>query len=251
MNTKRIRSIIVDDDESNLENLRILLTTYCPGIEIVAEASTVVQAVSEIITKKPDLLFLDVEIKSSTGFDLLEQVENRNFHVIFVTAFDQYAIKALRFSAVDYLLKPISIEDLQTAINRAQQRMMQPHPFKELENLMNNMRKETHTPRIALPLSGSIEFVPVSNILRCVGESSYTTFHLKGGSKMIISKTLKEYEELLEEHNFLRVHKSHLVNLNHVKSFVKTADAHIVMDDGSTVTVSDMKKQEVLKRMSR
>ena len=250
MNVKKIRSIIIDDDESNLSNLQIMLTTYCPNVEILAAASTVPQAISEILSKKPDLLFLDVEIKNSTGFDLLEQLENRNFHVIFVTAFDQYAIKALRFSAVDYLLKPISIEDLQNAVNRAQQRMMQPHPFKELENLMSNMRKGIQTPRIALPMSGSIEFVPVSNILRCVGESSYTTFHMKGGSKMVVSKTLKEYEDLLEEHNFLRVHKSHLVNLNHVKSFVKTADAHVVMDDGSTVTVSNLKKQEVLKRMS-
>src|SRR5690349_21050842 len=223
MKVKKIRSIIVDDDESNLENLKILLTTYCASIEIIAVASTVPQAISEITSQKPDLLFLDVEIKNSTGFDLLEQLENRNFHVIFVTAFDQYAIKALRFSAVDYLLKPICIEDLQQAVDRVREKMIQSHPFKELENLMNNMKKGVQTPRIAIPMSSSFEFIPVSDIVRCVGESSYTTFYLKGGNKMIVSKTLKEYEDLLNEHDFLRVHKSHLVNLNHVKSFIKTA----------------------------
>ena len=227
-----------------------MLTTYCPNVEVLSAASTVEQAIEEITAIKPDLLFLDVEIKNSTGFDLLEQLKSRNFHVIFVTAFDQYAIKAFRFSAVDYLLKPISIEDLQTAVNRVEEKMVQPQPFKELENLMNNMRNGILTPRIAIPMNGSVEFVPVSNILRCVGESSYTTFHLKGGSKMVISRTLKEYEDLLGEHNFLRVHKSHLVNLNYVKSFIKSADAHLVMDDGSTVSVSNLKKQDVLKRMN-
>jgi two-component system LytT family response regulator len=245
-----IRTIIVDDDESNIVNLRILLNTYCPNVEIVACATDVGQAISDIKMFKPDLVFLDVEIKNSTGFDLLEQLEKRDFNVIFVTAFDQYAIKALRFSAVDYLLKPIVIEDLENAVAKVQKKMNGNNQFLELENLMNNLRKEIRSARrIALPMNGQIDFVPVSDIRRCIGESAYTTFYFKDGSKKVVSRTLKEYENLLAEYGFSRVHKSHLVNNSCIKSFVKTGAAYILLDDGDTVPVSDLKKVQLIKQL--
>jgi two-component system LytT family response regulator len=250
MTQQLLRTIIVDDDESNIINLRILLNTYCPNVEIVACATDVSQAIGDIKTFKPNLVFLDVEIKNSTGFDLLEQLEKRDFHVIFVTAFDQYAIKALRFSAVDYLLKPIVIEDLENAVTKVQKRMNGNNQFEELENLMNNLRKEIRsTRRIALPMNGQIDFVPVSDIRRCIGESAYTTFYFKDGSKKVVSRTLKEYENLLAEYGFSRVHKSHLVNNSCIKSFVKTGAAYILLDDGDTVPVSDLKKVQLIKQL--
>jgi two-component system LytT family response regulator len=250
MTQQLIRTIIVDDDESNIINLRILLNTYCPDVEIVACATEVCQAINEIKTFNPDLVFLDVEIKNSTGFDLLEQLEKRDFNVIFVTAFDQYAIKALRFSAVDYLLKPIVIEDLENAVKNVQKRMSGNNQFLELENLMNNLRKEIRSSRrIALPMNGQIDFVPVSDIRRCIGESAYTTFYFKDGSKKVVSRTLKEYENLLAEYGFSRVHKSHLVNNSCIRSFVKTGAAYILLDDGDTVPVSDLKKVQLIKQL--
>lgn len=250
MTQELLRTIIVDDDESNIVNLRILLNTYCPNVEIVACATEVGQAINDIKAFKPDLVFLDVEIKNSTGFDLLEQLEKRDFNVIFVTAFDQYAIKALRFSAVDYLLKPIVIEDLENAVKKVQKRMNGNNQFLELENLMNNLRKEIRSSRrIALPMNGQIDFVPVSEIRRCIGESAYTTFYFKDGSKKVVSRTLKEYENLLAEYGFSRVHKSHLVNNSCIKSFVKTGAAYILLDDGDTVPVSDLKKVQLIKQL--
>lgn len=250
-----IRTVIVDDDESNITNLRILLNTYCPNVEILACATDIKQAIIDIKTIKPDLVFLDVEIKNSTGFDLLEQLEKRDFNVVFVTAFDQYAIKALRFSAVDYLLKPIVIEDLENAVNKVQKRMKSTdnsgsNQFLELENLMSNLRKEIRsTRRIALPMNGQIDFVAVSEIRRCIGESAYTTFYFKDGSKKVVSRTLKEYENLLTEYGFSRVHKSHLVNISCIKSFVKSGAAYILLDDGDTVPVSDLKKVQLIKQL--
>lgn len=248
---KKIRSVIVDDDESNISNLTSMLKSFCPDVEIINTATEISGAVKVIQAEKPNLIFLDVEIKNSTGFDLLEQLENRDLHVIFVTAFDKYAIKALRFSAIDYLLKPIVIEDLENAVIKVKKRLSENNPFQELENLMSNLRKEISTSRrIALPLNGQIDFVVVSDIRRCVGESAYTTFYLKDGSKKVVSKTLKEYEDLLSEYSFSRIHKSHLVNVNCIKSFVKSEGGYVLMDDGSTVPVSSLKKSEVLKQLN-
>jgi two-component system, LytTR family, response regulator len=251
MDEQIIPCIIVDDNESNLTNLQILIANYCPNLQILATATTVEQAISAITKLKPVLLFLDVEIQNKTAFDLLEQLENRNFNVIFVTAFDKYAIKAFRFSAIDYLLKPIVIEELECAVKKVQEKLNEANPYKELENLMSNLKKEKRgNRRIGLPLNGAVAFVPVSDILRCLGESSYTTFFIKDGTKMVVSKTLKEYDELLKEYDFMRVNKSNLINMNYVKSFVKTADAYIVMDDGSSIPVSNLKKQEIMQYMT-
>lgn len=251
MTQQRIRTVIVDDDESNITNLCLLLDTYCPDVVVEACATDINQGINSIRSLKPDLVFLDVEIKNSTGFDLLEQLEKRDFNVIFVTAFDQYAIKALRFSAVDYLLKPIVIEELENAVAKVQKNMSGNNQFAELENLMSNLRKEMHlSRRIALPANGQIDFVVVSEIRRCIGESAYTTFYFKDGSKKVISRTLKEYESLLSEYGFLRVHKSHLVNSNCIKSFVKSGAAYLVLDNGDSVPVSDQKKVQLVKQLN-
>lgn len=246
----KIKSVIIDDDESNLSNLELLINNYCPGVEVTGMASTADDAVKIIKNKTPDLVFLDVEIKNKTGFDVLEQFEKVAFNVIFITAFDKYAIKALRFSAVDYLLKPINIDELARAVQKVQEKHKQAEHFQTIENLLSNLKKQLpNTQRLALPMSGKLEFVQISEIVRCVGESSYTTFHLKDGTKKIVSKTLKEYEELLKEFSFLRVHKSNLVNMNYAKSLVKGSEPHLIMDDGSIVEISSLKRQEVINYM--
>ncbi len=251
MEKAKIRSVLVDDELSNLENLHILLTNYCPSVTVVGMASSVEDAAVLITKEKPDLVFLDIEIKNSTGFDLLEQLPKRDFDVIFVTAFDQYAIKAFRFSALDYLLKPVNVLDLEEAVGRVGKRHDSGETkVGELENLMFNLRKELPTSRrIALPLSGRTEFITISDIRRCEGESSYTTFFLQKGPKMVVSRTLKEYEEMLADYNFVRVNKSNLVNMSYVKSFVKKGGAHLVMDDGTTISVSSQKRSDIFRQL--
>ncbi|MCB0397217.1 MAG: response regulator transcription factor [Flavobacteriales bacterium] len=245
-----LRTVLVDDDPGNLENLSIMLSTYCAGVNVVGVASDIPQALSIITREKPDLLFLDVELKGSTGFDLLEELGRYDFQVIIVTAYDQYAIRAFRFAAIDYLLKPVSVDELQKAVKRAWDRSSAPQSFKTLENLVANMRRDVGNPRIGLPMSTAIEFIPVHEITRCLGESSYTTFYLKNGGSKTVSRTLKEYEDMLDEHGFMRVHKSHIVNMRCVKSFVRSADPHLVMDDNSVIPVSRLNKSKVMSKLT-
>lgn len=251
MQDEIIKAVIVDDDAGNLENLRILLDKYCGNVEVCAVATGVSDALQKMESVRPDLLFLDVELKGETGFDLLEKLERHDFQLIIVSAFDHYAINAFRFSAIDYLLKPVSINDLQKAVKRVEERRLDPSAFRALENLVANMTRKTGCPRIGLPMSQCIEFVEVNEIVRCLGESSYTTFFLRGGQKKLVSRTLKEFEELLAEHDFVRVHKSHLVNSRFVKSVVRSVDPYVVMQDDTAIPVSPLRRNKLMSVLTR
>lgn len=246
----KIKSILVDDETRSRTNLRQLLGEYCPSVEIAGEAASATEALKLIRQQKPDLLFLDIEMGSESGFDLLRSLNgNQNFEVIFVTAFDRYGIEAVKACAIDYLLKPINILELTAAVEKA---MVQIAPRKEnvrLKELIANIDRGEDEQRIAIPLMDKIEFVAISKIIRLEAEGNYTHIFLDGGKKYLVSKTLKEYHELLENHNFLRTHQSHLINFRKISAYVKTDGGYIAMDDGSQVPISRQKREEILQKI--
>lgn len=251
MDTK-ITAVIVDDEQGNRENLLRMIGLHCPQIRISAICSSVPEAQAVLNNAKPDILFLDIRLGNDTGFSLLESLSNHTFEVIFVTAYDSYAIQAIRFSALDYLLKPIDPEELVRAVNKATGVILRKQENKRMQNLLENTRILDRQKKIALSVADKIEFVEVGSIVRCESESNYTTFYLKSGEKLIVSKTLKEFDDLLTPYNFLRVHQSHLVNLDEIKSFIKTDGGYIRMKDGSSVSISRQRRNyvmEILKQL--
>jgi len=245
----KIRAIIVEDEKSNRENLAKILGEYCNSVEIVALCSSAVEGRKAIGELQPDLVFLDIEMPGGNGFSMLESLGQINFEVIFVTAFDHYGIKAVKFCALDYLLKPIDLLELTQAVEKVVQRLAEKSENLRMKTMLSNQKSKLSNPKIAIPLSDKIEFVEVSNIVRCEGDGNYTNFFLKKGEKIIASKTLKEFDELLSDYNFLRVHQSHLINLNEVKSYIKTDGGYIKMKDGSTVSIARLRREMVLDRL--
>lgn len=245
----KIRAIIIEDEKSNRENLAKILAEYCRQVEIVALCSSAVEGRKAITEHLPDLVFLDIEMPGGSGFSLLESIDTINFEVIFVTAFDHYGIKAVKFCALDYLLKPIDILELIRAVGKVENRLTEKSENLRMKTLLANRQSETKNPKIALPLSDKIEFIEISSINRCEGEGNYTHIYLKTGENILASKTLKEFDELLTDHNFLRVHQSHLINLNEVKSYVKTDGGYIKMKDGSSVSISRQRREMVMETL--
>jgi len=241
---KKIKSIIVDDEPGNSENLQNLLARYCPQVEVLACIDNIHAAVETIVQQKPELIFLDIELIEGTGFDLLEMLPVKNFEVIFVTAFDKYALKAIKFCALDYILKPVNVKELVKAISLFDERRQEKYDNKRMQVLLENISASKK--RIVLPLSDKMEFVEVDRILRIQGEGNYSHVYLKSGGKFMVCKALKEFDELLSEYNFLRVHQSHLINLNEVKSYIKTDGGYIKMNDGSSVSISRQRREMVL-----
>jgi len=247
---KKIRSVIIDDEFKNRENLRQILERYCQNIEIVGFAENALEGLDIIQSEKPELVFLDIQMPGGSGFDLLERIDNIDFDVIFITAFDQYAIKAIRLCATDYLLKPINILDLKAAIGKVTQKLDQKHSNESLQNIVQNTLQKDENKKIALPSSERVLFVRISEIVRCLGENNYTTVFLQKGEKVLVSKTLKEYEELLTEFGFLRVHQSHLINSKFIRSYEKQDGGYLKMLDGTTISISRQRKQSILNQLN-
>ena len=246
-----LRAVIVEDEKHSRETLKNLLEEFCVDIEVIGLAGSVTEAVEMIKSKQPDVIFLDIELQTGTGFDVLEQVSHLNFEVIFTTAFEQYAIKAVKFSSLDYLLKPIDIEELQRDVNKAQVKKNQMVYKKQLETLMLNLKqKKPQLNKICLSTSDGFEFIEVNHILYCKAEGSYTAFILKNSEKLLVSKHLKEYENLLLEQDFMRVHNSFLINLKEVKKYVKSDGGYIVMNNGDIANISRTKKDDFIQVMS-
>jgi two-component system LytT family response regulator len=246
-----LKAVIVEDEKHSRETLKNLLEDFCVGIEVVGSVASVLEAVATISSLKPDVVFLDIELQTGTGFDVLNQLPNFNFEVIFTTAFEQYAIKAVKFSSLDYLLKPIDLEELQKAIEKAKKNKDKTVYKKQLETLMLNLKQQQpKLNKICLATSDGFEFVNVNNILYCKAEGSYTTFILNDNSKLLVSKHLKEYENLLSEQDFMRVHNGFLINLKEVKKFVKSDGGYILMSNNDTVSISRSKKEDFIQVMS-
>ena len=202
---------------------------------------------SAILKHNPDIVFLDIQMPDGSGFKLLESFEQIDFDVIFTTAYDQFAIKAIKFSALDYLLKPIFPEDLVEAVKKAEKKRSGQGSKESIEVLLQHMKKpETDNPKIVLATSEKINVVNIKDIIRCASDNYYTFFYFTDGTRLLISKTLKENEELLSEHNFIRPHKSHLINIMYIKGFLKQDGGYVMMSDGSKVPVSRRKKEKII-----
>ena len=249
---KKISAVIIDDELNNCLNLQSIIQRYCDDIDVVSLAHSAVEGIDVISKFKPKLVFLDIKMPGGSGFDMLERIQNTDFEVIFVTAYDQYAIKAIRLSAIDYLLKPINILDLKSAVSRAVDKISKsPETNKSLENYLENINKSSIEKKIALPTAERIVFSKVSGIIRMEGENNYTHIFFENGEKLLVSRTIKEYEELLSENGFIRTHQSHLVNKNYVHSYEKHDGGYLKLQNGDTVNVSRQRKEYVLRLLRK
>ncbi len=244
-----IKAIIVDDEPYCCEALATLLERYCPEVKVADICYSGEAAIAAIREQKPQLLFLDIEMPQMNGFELLEKLPEINFELIFTTSYDQYAIKAIRFSALDYLLKPIDREELQKAVQKAISRLSSPLP-QQLEILWQKINHSSSpVQKIALPTMEGLQMVALDSIISCASDSNYTVFFLKNKQKIIVSRTLKDVEEMLSEHRFIRVHHSYIVNMNEIAKYMKGEGGYLVMSDGSSVDVSRSKKEMLLKKL--
>jgi len=246
-----MKAIIVDDEPTNVKNLTILLNKYCPQVEILGAANNNQDALSLFEAEKPHLIFLDIQLDNDTGFNLLKLLPNKDFEVIFVTAYDNYGIQAIKFAALDYILKPIDIDELVSAVNKAEVKLKEKQQTMQLDFLVNHIKRDHAVPlKIALPQQKEIIYVLVTNIVRCEADGTYTFFYLKNGEKILVSKVLKEYAELLETNGFIRTHQSHLVNLIFVKSWLKEDGGMLMLETGEKIPVSRPHKDKVRSQLT-
>lgn len=250
-----ITALLIDDDENLRNGMKGLLTRYAPEIHILGEADSVKTGIEAIDKFKPQVVFLDIQLGDGTGFDILEQLALKNgkssSHIVFITAHEQYAIKAFRFSALDFLLKPVDPEELQKVVEKIKNVVKQNDGYAHIDLLLENIRKKVDNfKRIALSTSDGIHLFEISDIIRCESADNYTKFYIKNNKPILISKTLKEYEDMLTEHGFERIHQSHLINLSYLKSYIKKDGGYVVMADNTNLPISQRKKerlQELLK----
>lgn len=239
-----MKTLIIDDQIRSRRVLKRMILQYCNNLNLTGEADNIDDAIELIKTSQPDLIFLDVDLGDGTGFDLLGQLKETNsFKTIFVTAHESYAIKAIKWSAQDYLLKPVDPTELVASVNKAAQVVNRAVPDKDLQSITNDSNN------VGLPTMEGLKFVRIKDIVRCEAKGSYTSFYFKDGEKLIASKPLQVYEEIFIEHNFFRIHKSHLVNLNEIKEYIKGRGGNVVMADGMVIAVAMRKKEEFLKRI--
>ncbi len=247
-----IRCVLIDDESNSLEMMEWLLKTYCPKVKIEAMCNAAAKGIEAINQHKPDLVFLDIEMPHMNGFDMLEQFDKLFFDVVFCTAYDQFAIKAFKYSALNYLLKPVDPDDLKETIRRIEEKKSTPSR-EQVELLLQNIR-QTAKPtvqRIALTTGDGMIFVPTQDILYCQAESNYTSVVLSGGKKVLVSKVLKEIDEALSGPDFFRIHNSFLINLNHIKKYVRGEGGYIIMEDGANISISRSRRQEFMEQFSK
>jgi two-component system LytT family response regulator len=246
-----ITAIIVDDEPYSCEGLATLLERYCPDIKLLDACYSGADALKAIKEQIPDLLFLDIEMPGMNGFEMLQRLPAINFSVIFTTSYDQYAIKAIKFSALDYLLKPVDKDDLQAAVKKAMHKSQETLP-QQIEILLQKLdHPSISVNKIAIPTMEGLQMLFVENIIRCSSDSNYTILFLKNKQKVIASRTLKEIEEMLEDYPFLRVHHSYVVNLNEIEKYIKGDGGYLLMSDGSNIDVSRSRKEALIKKLKR
>jgi two-component system LytT family response regulator len=246
-----MRAILIDDEKNNLDNLSRLLSQYCPDVQVEAVAMNA-EAGRELIGQlHPDIVFLDIQMPGKSGLDLLRELPRLDFEIIFVTAFDQYGIQAVKFAAVDYLLKPVNVPELQEAVRKAAIRSREKKKNGQMENLLQLLQrqpfKDEH--RIALTTLKETRFLYTRQIVRCESDNNYSHFFLDNGEKLLVSKPIYEYEALLKDYGFIRCHQSHLVNKKFIKSWVREDGGFLLLDNGTIVPVSRTKKEAVLEAL--
>lgn len=244
-----IKAIIVDDEEDGRVVLHTMLSKFCQGVEVLGEATNVTEAMQLIKACSPQIVFLDIEMPQGNGFNLFYHFDEIDFEVVFTTAYSQYAIKALRMSALDYLLKPIDIQELKTTLNRYREKYMKNEVSQRIELLKTQFNaSESNFNRLALPIHEGFSLVDIDQIVRMEADGSYTVFVLQNGEKLMVSKILKEYDDLLgDDTNFIRIHRSHLINSRYIKKIIRGKTSSIEMLDGAVIGVSTAKKDVIFK----
>jgi two-component system, LytTR family, response regulator len=246
-----MKTLIIEDEEKSRNMLAGIIQKNCPQLTVVGLAKNVKEGVELIQSLHPELVFLDISMPDGSGFDLLEKVQDQKFELIFATASDQHAIRAIKFSACDYLLKPIDIDELKAAVEKAFKKRNIPPNMENLQFLIQQLKKaDDNFQKITLPTGNAFEIVNIKDIIRCEADTSYTHFFLNDGRRLMVSAGLKHYEELLPEKDFIRVHHHHLINMNHVVRFLKTDGGYAVMSDGTNIEISRRKKDAFMERLN-
>lgn len=242
-----ITAVLIDDDKHLRKGLKALLERYTHEIHIIGEAESVQTGVECLEKLRPQVIFLDIHLSDGTGFDILEKIKGKiTAHIVFITAHEQYAVKAFKFSALDFILKPVDPEELQDTIAKIKEVVGKRNSFEHIDLLLENIRKKVDNfKRIALSTSDGIHLFEVSDIIRCEAKVNYTEFFIKNHKPLLISKTLKEYEEMLTEHGFERIHQSHLINLSYLKSYIKSDGGYVIMADNSKLPLAQSKREKL------
>ena len=247
-----IRALIIDDEQHCIDRLtNLLIPFHEKSIEIAGTALSMEEGIQAVSLLNPALVFLDVQINEKTGFDLLRALPEINFAIIFTTAYERFAIQAIKFSAIDYLLKPIDKDELQAALIKLINEKSKQLTAEKIATLLQNTQKNNGIPqKLIIPTISGFEFLDIANIARCQSDVNYTTIYLKNKQKLVVAKTLKEFEEMLVDHSFFRIHNSHLINLAFIKSYNKGKGGSVTLTDGTEIEVSTRRKDEFLKRLS-
>ncbi len=250
MITKSLRAILIDDEMTSLQNLKQKLVQFCKEVNVVAAVQKPEEAISLIRDLKPDVLFLDIEMPKMNGFRMLEELGTYDAEIIFTTAYNNFAIDAMRISAFDYLVKPVSIEELENAVKRLIQKksMQTKDRLAVLKQSIRDVKSQEN--KIVVPLNDGLEFIIIKNISRIESSSSYSRIFLTGGQTILVTKLLKDFEELLIPFGFFRVHNSHLINLNYIKKYIRGSGGQVLMENGDLVDVSRRKKEEFISLIS-
>lgn len=247
-----LKVVIIEDEKHSRETLKSMLEEFCQDVKVIATASSVAEAVKILSVYSPDVVFLDIELQPGLGFDVLEQIKEPSFEIIFTTAFEKYAIKAIKFSSLDYLLKPIDLNELQDAVEKAKNQIDTNVYRQQIDTLMQSLSKGSNKQeKICLATTAGMEFIAIDDIILCKADGSYTCFFLKNKKTLLVSKHLKEYENLLGDQQFMRVHNSFLINLNEVKKYIKSDGGYIIMSNNMDVSISPRKKDDLIEAMKR
>jgi two-component system, LytTR family, response regulator len=246
------KCVIIDDERPSVETLRHIIQNYCSeDLNIVGTAGSVEEAYAVINEKNPDIIFLDIEMPHGSGFDLLEKFSDTSFEVIFTTGFDEYAVTAIKFSALDYLLKPINIEELKEAVKKAKKRLEGKNSQQNLQFLVQNLRNpRDKTNKIPLPILNGFQFITINSIIYCESDEDYTYVYLSDNTRMAVTKSIKEFEDLLVAYDFFRIHHSYLINRSFIKKYIKGEGGTVLTDQGVELPVSRRRKTEFLTWLS-
>lgn len=247
-----IKAIIVDDEKRSREIIKEMIARYCPQIEVTGDVASGEEAFGLIAEQHPDLVFLDIEMPYEDGFDFLKRYENIPFEIIFITAYNQYAIQAIKICALDYLLKPLSITDLKNAVERAKDRISGKHSQLQYELLLQNIRQNRSAEhyKLAIPSRDGLEFIDIKDIIVLEADGAYTSIRLAGERTLLSTRNLKEYEAILPEALFFRTHHSFIINLNHIRHYHKGEGGYVIMTDRSSVDISKRRKKDFMERFS-
>ncbi|HEY5823230.1 MAG TPA: LytTR family DNA-binding domain-containing protein [Cyclobacteriaceae bacterium] len=244
-----LKSIIVDDELKSRQSLKKMVESFCQNIEVMATCQNVDEAIKAINEFKPDVIFLDVQMERETGFDLLAKIPLIDFEIVFTTAYSEYALKAIKFSAIDYLLKPIDVADLQNAVAKIEKKQGS-NIADRLKQLLQNLQSgNTESYNLALPTAEGLTFIKASDILYCKASGNYTELFMADGKKHLVSRPLKEYDDMLSDRAFFRIHHSYLINMNGVKSYVRGEGGYVIMNDNSSLDVSRRRKEAFMERI--